>query len=126
MSFEQFQSEVSRLKSQLRNLDEALQSESLNELFDHAEIDQLRETWNKIDNNACLCMYVTLHDYRSLKFETSQMIEKASENLKQRVAKKTEPILEVQESSVEDDAKNQENKLSVCDTEVGEDSLTKI
>ena len=80
-----FSSELSKLKYQIKNLNKKLKEPSLYDSITPQDVDQINSTWLKIDSNAGLSDFISLHEYRRLKAEKDNLIEEVTTWLNQKV-----------------------------------------
>ena len=105
MSFNEFQSNIKRLKNKIKYLNKSLVKG--NGFIDPSEVDQLRETWLTIENNVSLAHFISYYEYRDLKAstefaieDTTVLIREKEQFLGQKSTKKVNNVKDIKEETL--------------------------
>ena len=84
MSYNKFQSDVSRLRHELKSFEKNLKRKNLQKFTVSKNIENLEIVWSTINNNGMLSDYISLWDYMDLKKETERKLEQGMFWLKEQ------------------------------------------
>ena len=105
MSFNEFQSNIKRLKNKIKYLNKSLVKG--NGFIDPSEVDQLRETCLTIENNVSLAHFISYYEYRDLKAstefaieDTTVLIREKEQFLGQKSTKKVNNVKDIKEETL--------------------------